>query len=127
MGGQEYVAPAAWPLGPGGRAGLALGFHGAPAPGCLPGRPAGRKRLKEGTEAGAASARPPACLPACRRVERFASRAIKRPRSVQRVGWKPARVTMAMRNYYLLPGPGEKACTFGSQTRGVDLCNSPCL
>ena len=25
------------------------------------------------------------------------------------VGWKPARVTMAMRNYYLLPRLGEKA------------------
>lgn len=42
------------------------------------------------------------------------------------VGWKPARVTMAMRNYYLLPRLGERARTFGSPT-GVDLCNSLCL
>lgn len=31
---------------------------------------------------------------------------------------------MAMRNYYCLPRLGEKACTFGFPTGGVDLCNS---
>lgn len=121
-GGQKYchgstcpVAMSPCRLGTGKGQGRRLGcVRRRAGPGPRADRPAGRKRVKGGKRGAANSGE--VFLPSYKKASQCFSSCVS--------GWKPARVTMAMRNYYRLPRLGEKACTFGFPTGGVDLCNS---